>query len=617
MSKAVARHRLMQSRFKLAATKHRAGDLSEAERIYKSLLDQGFHIAAIYANFGSLLRSVGRLHESIQLLEKGRRLFPGALDVLFNLGNAFLARSGLAEAREIFERLTQLDPDNSMAWYSLGKCLQDTGDFLACRGPYRKSIELNPKHYESFLNLSLALMDGGEILDAIGMLKVACNIDATQSGAWNNLGLALQEIGEYEPSLESYKTAFSIEPSDRIASNILMTLQYHPRISERELVQTAKSFGARFQGKSQQISTHSDMKLARNNQCRIGFVSGDLFAHPVGFFLRPVVRQLKNFGVELAFYANGGRRDHLSLELQQLGMWREIERFRDEALAEQIRQDRIDILIDLSGHSSRNRLPLFALRPALKQFSWLGYFATTGMECFEGIVMDEWHVPTGSEQQFTEPVLKMPMNRFCYKAPDFAPDPCPYGDDREGWFHFACFNNTSKINADVIMLWSEILRAMPKSRLILKWRTLGDPKFVAALKQRFKDLGVRADQLVFRGQSTHRVLLAEYRDVDLALDPFPFSGGQTSCEALWMGVPVLTLPGARPVSRQSLSFLTQIDRTDWVAHDPNDYVQKALSIARSSASKGHDRGALRQKLAASPLCDDVQFAKDLFALLQR
>jgi predicted O-linked N-acetylglucosamine transferase (SPINDLY family) len=315
-------------------------------------------------------------------------------------------------------------------------------------------------------------------------------------------------------------------------------------------------------------------------------------------------------------YDNGSRRDGLHQALVRRveglgGAVRAVEGLDDAALARRVEQDRIDVLVDLSGHTGRSRLAAFARRPAPVQISWLGYFATTGLTAIDFVLLDPHHAPPGAQAQFTERIVRLPHNRFCYAAPAFAPPVAPSPCSATGVITFGSFNNTAKLNAPVLDAWARILEQVPGSRLVLKWRTFADAAYRERVRAVFAQRRVDPARLELRPMSGHRELLHEYADIDIALDPFPFSGGQTSCEALWMGVPVVTLPQERVVSRQTYSFLANIGLTELAAADPQDYVRIAASLAADPARLGSLRACLRPRMAASPLCDAPGFVRAL------
>jgi len=293
--------------------------------------------------------------------------------------------------------------------------------------------------------------------------------------------------------------------------------------------------------------------------------------------------------------------------------WSQIFGLSDPEAAALILRDAIDILVDLSGHTAKNRLPLFALRPAPVQVSWLGYFGTTGLDSMDYLVMDKWAAPPGEEQWCAEAVARLPHGRFCYAPPDYAPEPADPPTLTRGYVTFGSFNNVTKIGPDVVNLWAAVLQAAPRSRLVIKWKSLDEPDARRRLAEAFVAAGVDPGRLELRGFSPHAEMLAQYGEIDIALDPFPFGGGLTSCEALWMGVPVLTLPGDRPASRQTIGFLETLGLSNWVATSPADYVSRAAAFASDPIRLREQRRSIRPRMAASPLCNGVLFARDLEA----
>lgn len=356
---------------------------------------------------------------------------------------------------------------------------------------------------------------------------------------------------------------------------------------------------------------------------RIGYVSGDFCMHPVGLFVERIIALHDPAMVKPTLYSNGDRLDELTRRLQAsarqtTGMdgWRDVRRLGDRQMAERIRADRIDILVDLAGHTANSRLTVFAGKPAPVQISWLGYFATTGLPTMDFVILDPWHAPPGVEAQFSERIIRLPHNRFCYTPAPFAPAVAPLPMLARGYVSFGSFNNTAKLNEAVLEAWAQILQGVPASRLVLKWRCFVDQPYRAQVTDFFVARGIDRNRLELRGMSPHRELLAEYADIDIALDPFPFSGGYTSCEALWMGVPIVTWPQERVVSRQTWSFLNNIGLPGLAAPDRDAYVRLAIQLAGSPATLGELRATLRERMKQSPLCNAVKFTHHLESAYQ-
>ena len=284
--------------------------------------------------------------------------------------------------------------------------------------------------------------------------------------------------------------------------------------------------------------------------------------------------------------------------------------------ARKVRDDGIHILIDLAGHTAQSRLDIFAMRAAPVQMSWLGYFNTTGLPAIDYLISDPVSSPPGDSQRFTETVLRLPQVRLCYQAPDYAPPPSPAPATRNGFITFGTFNQVSKINDAVVALWSKILHVIPDSRLLLKSRSFDEAAMQARIARKFAAHGIPSDRLLLRTHSRHAQMLAEYGDIDIALDTFPFNGGVTTCEALWQGVPVLALRGHSLIGRQSASFLAAMRMDDWIAYDEADYLAKAISHGSDFDRLVQLRTGLRQHMQDSPVCDAASFTRaleDLYA----
>ncbi len=287
----------------------------------------------------------------------------------------------------------------------------------------------------------------------------------------------------------------------------------------------------------------------------------------------------------------------------------------DQRLAEQIRADRIDILFDLAGHTAHNRLLVFARKPAPIQVTWAGYVGTTGLATMDYLLADRYEVPPGAERHYQERVLRMPDGYVCYDPPAYAPAVTPLPALDHGQATFACFNNPAKVTPQVVRVWATILRRLPGARLVLKFKGWNDRCVVRRFAELFAAQGIDSGRLEFLGPSPHIELLAEYGRIDLVLDPFPYSGGLTTCEALWMGVPVITWPGETIAGRHSLSHLSSVGLTETIARDVDEYVEVAVALAGDLPRLAMLRTGLRQRMAASPLCDGNRFAMNLMSLL--
>ncbi len=331
--------------------------------------------------------------------------------------------------------------------------------------------------------------------------------------------------------------------------------------------------------------------------------------------ITPAVEARDGAAWELYIYSNGGRADDLTERIRAAAdVWREIGGITDGAVAQLIREDEIDILVDLSGHLKGNRLLVFARKPAPVQVKWVGgQFNTTGMDAIDYFLTDAVETPRGAEKWFTEEVIRLPDGYACYDPPAYAPGVGPLPALSRGYVTFGCFNKLVKVNSDVVALWARLLHRLPTARLVLKTRPLGDAGVRERYHAMFEAHGVERERVELLAPSPHAELLAHYNEIDIALDPFPYSGGLTTCEALWMGVPVVTLAGETFAGRHSATHVYNVGLGDWVVETPADYLAVAERWSRDVAALADLRAGLRARMAASPLCDGVRFTRNLEA----
>ncbi len=542
----------VQYHLQQAVAAHRSGNLALAASLYRQILDQHPDMAPALTNLGSILRQNGQLDEAIALLERAVHIPDSNEHAAYNLGNALRAAGRHQESIAAFDLAVTRKPDWALAYCNLGVALANAGDQESAEAALHQALTLEPRH----------------------------------TLARNNLAALL--------------------------SSRLMRLQYQPVANESLLTTLAQEYGA--------LCPAAEPLPMRpqtpGKPLRVGFLSPDLCDHPVGMFVLPLLQHLDRQNIQPVLYSTGGRDDDTRRALRQLAVWVDVVHLDDASLLHNLRNHQLDVLIDLSGHTAGHRLPVFAKRGAPVQVSWLGYFATTGVPAMDYVLMDNWHVPEGTEVQFTEQVVRLPHSRFCYQPPSFAPEVSPPPCLTKGYVTFGCFNNAAKINEAVVMLWARLLHALPAARLVLKSYAFSEEAQRQKMQQDFVDCGIAAERIELRGPSFHADLLKEYADIDIALDPFPFSGGQSSCEALWMGVPVVTLPQRRPVSRQTHAFLSLIGLPALVAKDEKDYFQIVEKLAADPGQLQMLRISLRDRMKQSPLCDVERFSKDWTSILQ-
>lgn len=612
--------------YNLATVLAEQGRQDEAEAAYRAAVQLQPNFADAHHNLGQLLEHAGRDADAAHAYRAALGTQPDHALACCNLG-AVLGRMGqFPEALASLDHALAVNPRLAQAHHNLGVLHKQMLRLDAACEAFRTAAKLNPQDAESRQALGDVLRSMRRYDEAILTLKRALALNPQHADAWVDLGNVHKDLGELNEAIACYERAKAIAP-DRVEPHhaLLMTGNYLPGMDKARLLAQAREFGALAASRAHHADNTPVSGLASQAQpdkpLRIGIVSGDLYAHPVGHFLESVLQALRaNAGDQMALiaYATQPFRDTLTDRLQACTQaWHMVAGMSDEALAAQIRADGIDILIDLSGHTAHSRLPMFARRPAPVQVSWLGYFATTGLTAIDHLLADPWSLPPALEADFTEHIWRLPETRLCFTPPQDAPQVSPLPALTHGGITFGCFNNLSKLNDGVIALWSRIVQTVPNSRLLLKAPQLASPPVRQNLQARFKAHGLSGERLVLQGPSSRADYLQAYAQVDIALDPFPFTGGTTSAEGLWMGVPMLTLAGDSLVARQGVSLLMNAGLPEWVADDLEDCVAKAMAHAADLPKLATLRAGMRERVAASPIFDAPRFASHLADALRR
>lgn len=566
------------------------------------------------------LHSLGRDAEAVAVLRQVVATDPHHGWDWLVLGDALRALRHLDEAEQALRQACGEDPLLFPARLNLGAVMQEQGrleEALAC---FQEAVAIDPGAAPARNNLGLILHQLGRMAAAETALREALRLDPDYPSAWKNLGMVQQDQGEMGAALASYRRALALRPDwIECMSGIVGVHNYLPDVPLPTLVEEARAFGRHVAGSLAPSARYDAWRVVRDagRALRVGLVSGDLKSHPVGFFLEGVLGALDRRQMTLIAYPTHPALDNTTRRLQRLvDGWVPLYDLDDERAAARIHDDAIDILIDLSGHTANNRLALFARKPAPIQVSWLGYFATTGVEAIDYVLADPWSVPVGEEWQFTEKLWRLPETRFCFTPPREAVAVGDLPRARAGHVTLGCFNNQIKVNDEVVALWAALLKALPDARLFLKNKQLRDADARTRTLERFAAHGIAPQRLRLEGTSPRQEYLARYNEVDFVLDPFPFTGGTTSAEALWMGVPVLTRRGDRMVGHQGEVLLRNVGLAEWIAQDRDDYLGKAVRFARDVNDLARLRGELRARALASPLFDAPRFARNFEAAMR-
>ncbi|MBI3445023.1 MAG: tetratricopeptide repeat protein [Magnetospirillum sp.] len=580
----------------LGVIRHQQGKLDEALDLHARALALSPDLAEARCNRGDSFSDMGRLEEAEADFAAAARLAPGLAPAWFNRGNMLMRLGRPAEAEPCYRRARDLLPHLAVVPALLATALIEQGRGGDAIDAMRAAVELAPDDWQLRSDLGALLQQEGQIAAAKESLRTAIALRPSYAPAHYNLGNAYYGEGLAAEAAACYRQALEINPRlIQAACNYLNCLHYLPGLDGAEIARIHRRVVGRWP--QAPLVCHSNGRDA-GRALRIGYVSSDFIRHPIGLLMRPVLTHHERSKVFVACYHLRHQSDAVTAELKAAtDLWREAAHLDDEALERLIRSDAIDILIDLDGHTAGNRLTLFARKPAPLQVSWLGYPFTTGLAIMDYVLMDRATVPETAEAWFSERVAILPVSRLCYQGPA-TPEPAPPPVLTKGFITFGSFNNIAKLSPAVIDAWADILNRVPSSRLLLKWPHLAQTESADRLLAAFADQGIEPGRIELRGNSPPEELMAEYGDLDIALDPFPYCGAFTSCEALWMGVPVVTWPGKRPFSRQTLALLTSIglDR-ELACADLDAYKERAVALAADPHRLSQWRRELRPAMA--------------------
>jgi len=601
--------------------------LDESIACYRRALQILPELAEAHSNLGNALQASGDARQAAASCRRALQLKPDFADALCNLGNALRELGQCDQAIACCRKALALKPELAPAWSNLGNALRDQGNVAEVIDCYRHALQLDGQLADAHHNLGVAYYGQAQFEAALASHQRVLQTAPDYPDVYSDLANACRALGRYQEAIACYRKALERKPDALEAhGDMLFTFNYQADIAAASVIAEAQRYGELAERRARPYTNWARSAIEGDNQrgsarrLRIGFVSGDLHSHPVGYFIEGIFAALvadARSRLELIAYPTHAVNDAVSQRIRACcSTWRPVHDLGDEQLAAQIRADCIDILFDLSGHTVNNRLPMFAWRPAPIQVSWLGYFATTGIAAIDYVVADPCSLPQEDEAFFTEKIWRLPETRLCFTPPEVPIEVAPLPALKSGAITFGCFNNLGKMNDDVVALWARMLESIPGSRLFLKTRQLDEQSVRQGVERRFAAHGIPAQRLRLEGQSARAHYLSSYHDVDIALDPFPYTGGTTTAEALWMGVPVLTLAGRGLVARQGASLLKNAGLADWVALDGDAYLARARLHAADIARLAALRLQLRGQVLSSPIFDAARFARHFETMLR-
>jgi predicted O-linked N-acetylglucosamine transferase (SPINDLY family) len=619
ISKALRRRpEYVEAHFNLGKVFKAQGRRDEAAACFRRALTLRPDYAEAHFNLGIALSEQNRPDEAVASYRRALALQPEHVQALNNLGVALHDQGRLDEAAASYRRALALQPGFAQVRYNLGITLQDLGRLDEAAASFRQVLLAKPDYAEAHYNLGVILQEQGMLDEAVACYHRTLALQPELAEAHNNLGIIHNEQGNPDEAVACFRRALGLkEDYPEAHSNLLMCLNYLPRHSVFAYLDEARRFGR----KATRMATRPFTKWAcpAEPEClRVGLVSGDFRNHPVGYFLENLLAYIDPSRIELIAYPTQADTDALTARVRpRFAAWRPLPGMPDDAAAGLIHADGVHILLDLAGHTRHNRLPVFAWKPAPVQVAWLGYFASTGIAEMDYLLADPVSVPESHQTHFSEKVWYLPETRFCFSPPDAREDlrVAPLPAMRNRCITFGSFQGLAKINDEVLSAWGRIFQAMPHARLRLQSRQLNSPKMREQMLQRLARNGIAPERVALEASVPRTEYLAAHGGIDIILDTFPFTGGTTTCEALWMGVPTVSSAGRTLVARQGASILACAGLADWIARGDEDYVLKALAHAADPEQLALLRAGLRGQLLASPLCDSYRFARNFEAAL--
>lgn len=599
---------------------------------------------AAYKGIGDIYLSLGRSKEAMEWLKKARDCMPQSVEVIGKMGQVLVSLGREEEAVEIFsttirqqeemakvhvlvnsmwqtgltdkaikilEGMIEVNPQRSEIVFELAWLLQRIGRLDKAEVWYKRHLELKPT-YVAHNHLGLLCRDMGRISEAVEHFRKTVELHPLFGGGWDNLACALMESGHIEESIELSRIIVADTPNvSTLHSNFLLRLHYSQSLDPQALFEEHIKWGQKYAPISMAKASHSNT-VDPGRKLRIGYISPDFAKHVSACYIAVLLGSHNRDAVEVYGYGNVESPDQVTCNLQdKFDQYRDIWEVGDEAVARIIEQDRIDILVELAGHTKNNRLRVLAYKPAPVQVTYLGYADTTGMEAIDYLLTDNIVTPPTVQNFYTEELFPLPSGLFCYKPLEEAPAIKPLSAAKQGYVTFGAFTSVGRLNTRVLRAWANILKQTPNARLVLGFRGGDDEKLQHDFLSQFEQWGISRERIEVHGLRSYHKYLKQYNGVDIVLDTFPENGGTTTCDALWMGVPVISLVGDHQVGRYGLSLLSSIGLERFVATTTSEYVAKAVALAADPESRTEMRGSMRQHMAESPLCDSKQFTHEL------
>ena len=566
-----------------------------------------------WINLGAAYRATADLERALNAFSQANQIDPKNSGIAYRIGSIYFDQGNLSKAKELYEITVKMEPEFIEAYLGQALIHLKLQKYEEAVSVIHEALKIKPNHKLALIQLAVAYKDWGKYAEAIKLNEQLLRKTPKDGRLRINYALCLLEVGRFNEAEEHYMRAFKDSPdAPESLSNYLMGIHYNPERTKEEIFDAHLLWDEYF---APEVRNERPLpnNIDRNKKLKIGFISGGFRKHPVGWMITRAIESLPKDQFELYGYNTHSMYDSLSMRIKKsCDKWTSVIGYNDHIVAKLIKEDEIDILVELSGHSAFNRLKTVALEPAPITIKWVGgLFNTTGLRSVDYLLTDHYESPEGDEPYYTEKLVRMPNDYVCYEPPEYYINVGSLPAKYNGFITFGCFNNPTKLNDQLIEQWAEILKSVPNSRLFLKSKQYSTQGFVDHILTMFSKHEIGNDRILFEGYALHEDLLASYNQIDIALDPWPYSGGLTTCEALWMGVPVVTCAGPTFAGRHSVTHLFNSGNSDWITKSWDEYKSKIVELATDIDKLEVIRGGLRQKLLESPLCNGAQYGAHL------
>lgn len=592
--------------------------LADAESAFRTALSLTPEYVEAHFCLGTVLQHRKLYEQAIASHQQALKFQPRFVQSHLNMGLAHKELRQFTNAIACFKKALEIEPNRAETHSNMGNTYIEKGEINAAIDCYRQALALQPDNADINLNLGLALKDKGLLGEAIHHFQRVGEESAKFANARVQMAMAYLDQGDLESVQKISRKTLRLGLKNDVHPYLLW-LYYSPEVEPAEQLEEAKRWSKLHAVPRSDRFSHHKTDFSPDRRLRIGFVSGDFRRHSVAYFLAPLITHLNREEIEVFCYSSRIFRDDFAERFERLSdFWRDISILSDEDAAKQILADSIDILIDLSGHTKNNRLAMFNRRPAPIQMTYLGFPGTTGLDTMDFRITDHWaDPPEPTESDYSESLIRLPGCFLCYEAPEDAPEVPTRQRSATEPVIFGSFNNLAKMSSQTVATWADILKEVPRSRLLLKRYAFHDPETRYKTLAKFAIHGIAEDRLVLKvNDVAQRNHFASYAEMDIALDPFPYNGTATTCEALWMGVPVIVLAGTRHSGRVGKTILKSVGLQSLIADDLDSYKQLAVELAGDARRLSEMKAQLREKLLASPLLDGPAFGRDFGALLR-